>query len=170
MKILISGFAAFLVWCVVSAWLYNDKLLPVINQPDQEPVLPAEQTNVADSLMKLKASMPANLIFPFEFNDARFRPDPQAGNSLAEFKAWLEKYPSSMLSVEGYTDLVGTNEFNDALGLKRSEAVANFLVEQGIPASRIIKSSAGESKAYENYITQEGRAKNRKTEVSIKMQ
>ncbi|MGD0343332.1 MAG: hypothetical protein ABSA76_16655, partial [Bacteroidales bacterium] len=99
MRILITGLAAFVIWCFVSAWLYNDKLLPMMKK--QAPVLatPENQTNEADSLMKLKAMMPRMLSIYFEFNDSKFKPDPQYDNSIAAFKAWLDKYPGSILSV-----------------------------------------------------------------------
>jgi outer membrane protein OmpA-like peptidoglycan-associated protein len=170
MRILIAGSVAFLIWCFVSAWLYNDKLLPMLNKPVPVLTVPEIQTNEADSLMKLKAMMPKDLTIYFEFDDAKFKPDPQTDNSIAEFKAWLDKYPGSMLSVQGFTDLVGTPDFNQALGLERAEAVGKYIADKGIPPSRIIKGSMGESKAYEYYITKEDRAKNRKTEVSIKLQ
>ncbi len=170
MRILITGFAAFVIWCIVSAWLYNDKLKPVLDRPVPVVAVPDKLTNEADSLMKLKAMMPENLTIYFEFDNARFKPDPQTNNRIAEFKAWLDKYPASRLLVQGCTDIVGTTDFNIALGLERAEAVGKYLEEKGIPASRIIKESLGESKAFENYISKEGRAKNRKTIVSIKLQ
>jgi outer membrane protein OmpA-like peptidoglycan-associated protein len=169
MRILITGFVAFVIWCFFSAWLYNDKLLPVLHKPVPVITAPENRLNEADSLMKLKALMPKDLTIWFEFNDAKFKPDPQYENSIAEFKAWLDKYPGSMLSVQGYTDIVGTTDFNMALGLERAEVVSKFLETKGVPATRIITGSMGERKAFENYITKEGRAKNRKTEVSIKM-
>lgn len=169
MKILITGFVVFVIWCFISAWLYNDKLLPVINKPVPVLTIPDKQTSEADSLMKLKALMPKDLMIYFEFNDAKFKPDPQINSNIAEFKAWLDKYPGSRVSVTGCTDLVGTPEFNQELGMKRAQVVSKYLVDQGISASRILTESAGESKATESYITQEGRAKNRKTEISIKL-
>jgi len=169
MRILIIGFAAFVIWCFVSAWLYNDKLLPVLHKPVPVIAAPENQTNEADSLMKLKAMMPKDLTIYFEFNDAKFKADPQYDNSIAEFKSWLEKYSGSMLAVKGFTDIVGTPEFNHDLGMKRAEVVGKYLEEKGIPSARIIRESMGESLAFENYITEEGRAKNRKTEVSIKL-
>ena len=170
MRILITGFVAFVIWCIVSAWLYNDKLKPVLDRPVPVAAVPDNQTNEADSLMKLKAMMPKDLTIYFEFDDARFKPDPQTDQSISEFKAWLDKYPSSRLLVQGFTDIVGTTDFNLALGLERAEVVGKYLEEKGIPASRMIRESMGESKSFENYITVEGRAKNRKTEVSIKLQ
>ena len=109
MRILITGFIAFVIWCFIAAWLYNDILLPVIKKPVAVQTIPEPQSNVADSLALLKASMPGNLMIYFEFNDSRFKPDPQTDNSVAAFKAWLDKYPSSILTVTGHSDLVGTN-------------------------------------------------------------
>ena len=58
MRILITGIVLLVIWCFVSAWLYNDKLMPVIKKPVPIQTIPETQTNEADSLMKLKASMP----------------------------------------------------------------------------------------------------------------
>ena len=170
MRIIIIGVVAFVIWCFVSAWLYNDKLLPVLRKPVAVVTTPESQTNVADSLMKLKASMPKDLLIYFEFNDAKFKPDPQTGSSIAPFKAWLDKYPASMLSVSGHTDLVGTPDFNRELGMKRARVVTDYIVSQGINASRIKTESMGETKPAAGYITSEERAKNRRTEITIKLQ
>jgi outer membrane protein OmpA-like peptidoglycan-associated protein len=169
MRILITGFIVFVIWCFFSSWLYNDILLPVMKKPVPVLTTPENQTNEADSLMKLKALMPKDLMIYFEFNNAKFKPDPQTDNSVAEFKAWLDKYPGAMLSVTGCTDLVGTPEYNQELGLKRAQVVSKYLESQGITTGRIMTESAGETKATSDYITIEGRAKNRKTEISIKM-
>jgi outer membrane protein OmpA-like peptidoglycan-associated protein len=169
MRILISGFVVFVIWCFISAWLYNDILLPVIKKPVPVLAIPDNQTNEADSLMKLKALMPKDLLIYFEFNDSKFKPDPQFETSIADFKAWLEKYPGSILSVKGHTDLVGTPDYNRDLGQKRAEIVTKYLVGLGIFSDRIIPESMGESEPVAGYITQEGRAKNRRTVISIKM-
>lgn len=170
MRILITGVIAFVIWCFISAWLYNDKLLPVFNKPVPVLLTPDNQTNEADSLMKLKASMPKDLMIYFEFNDAKFKSDPLNNNSIAELKAWLEKYPSSKLSVTGHTDLVGTPEYNMNLGMKRALVTGKYLEGLGIKSERIVADSQGENMATSDYATKEGRAKNRKTVISIKMQ
>jgi outer membrane protein OmpA-like peptidoglycan-associated protein len=170
MRILITGFVVFVIWCFISAWLYNDKLLPAMKKPVTVQTISESQTNVADSLMKLKALMPKELLIYFEFNDAKFKTDPLTDKSIAEFKAWLDKYSGSMLSVIGNTDLVGTDEYNKALGLRRALVVAKYLQEKGINSGRIITESRGKSKPIADYLTSEGRAKNRRTEISIKMQ
>jgi outer membrane protein OmpA-like peptidoglycan-associated protein len=170
MRILVTGFAAFVIWCFISSWLYNDILLPVIKKPVPVQIVPQPQSNVADSLAKIKASMPATLMIYFEFNDSRFKPDPQTDKSVAALKAWLEKYPSSLLTVTGHTDLVGTPEYNQDLGQKRAQIVAKYLESMGIAGNKMMIDSKGETEPAADYITEEGRAKNRRTEISIKMQ
>ena len=169
MRILITGFVVFLIWCFVSAWLYNDHLLPALRKPVPVPQISEQQTREADSLMKLKASMPKDITIYFEFNDAKFKPDPQTDNSVAELKAWLEKYPGSRLLVSGHTDLVGTPEYNKDLGLKRAAVVVKYLSGLGITADRILMESQGENDPAGGYVTAEERAKNRRTVISIKM-
>jgi outer membrane protein OmpA-like peptidoglycan-associated protein len=170
MRILVTGFILLVIWCFFSAWLYNDKLVPAMKKPAPIIAISELQTNEADSLMKLKASMPKNLVIYFEFNETKFKPDPQTDNSIAPFKAWLDKYSGSMLSVIGHTDLIGTVNYNYELGLKRAQVVENYLENQGINASRMITKSKGKTEPAAGYITEEERAKNRRTEISIKMQ
>jgi outer membrane protein OmpA-like peptidoglycan-associated protein len=170
MRILITGLIAFVIWCFVSAWLYNDILLPVIKKPVPVQTIPELKSDVADSLALLKASMPGNLMIYFEFNDAKFKPDQQTDNSVIAFKAWLDKYPASMLSVTGHSDLVGTPEYNKDLGLKRARIVAEYLESRGIAGSKMIIESKGETEPAADYLTEDGRAKNRRTQISIKMQ
>lgn len=170
MRILITGFVCFVIWCFISAWLYNDKLLPAMKKPDVVQALPETQTREADSLMRLKASMPEKLLIYFDFDKSKFKPDPQNDNRIAEFKSWLEKYPQSALLVTGHTDLVGTAVYNDKLALERAVNVGKYLEEKGVSAGRMVTESKGSSEPAADYITAEGRAKNRRTEVSIKME
>jgi OmpA-OmpF porin, OOP family len=170
MKILITGLVAFVIWCFISAWLYNDILLPVIQKPVPVQTIPEPPSAEADSLSKIIASMPGKLMIYFEFDKVKFKTDPQTDNNVKEFKAWLEKYPSSMLSVTGHSDLVGTPEYNHKLGLERARVVEKYLFSIGVPSGKMIIESKGEAEPAAGYITAEGRAKNRRTEISIKMQ
>jgi outer membrane protein OmpA-like peptidoglycan-associated protein len=168
MRILATGTIAFVIWAFISAWLYNDIIKPAMT--DRVPVQPAIQIQKApsDSLSLIRASMPANLPIYFEFNKSEFKPDLQNESRLAEFKNFIEKYPSSVLSVKGYTDLVGTTEFNQELGLKRALTVQKYLGEKGFPSGRMKAESGGEDIS-SDYITEEGRAKVRRAEISVKL-
>ncbi len=170
MKILITGFVVFVIWCVFSAWIYNDILVPVLNKPDPVQAILQPRDNVADSLARLKAMMPKDLMIYFEFNNAKLKADPQSDRSLSEFKAWLDKYPGSMLLITGHSDLVGTTEYNYNLGMRRAVAVGKYAEKSGVATARILTESKGETMPAADYLTSEGRAKNRRAELIIKMQ
>ena len=170
MKILITGFVALVIWCFVSAWLYNDHLLPILRTPVHIPQVLDKQTQEADSLMKLKASMPGKIIIYFEFDKDKLKKDALNTEAVDEFKKWIEKYPGSKILVTGHTDLVGTPEFNQDLGMKRALATARYLETLSIPPDWIITESNGETNPASGYVTAEQRAMNRRTEITIKMQ
>jgi OOP family OmpA-OmpF porin len=169
MRILITGFAVFVIWCFISAWLYNDKLLPAMHKPVTVQTIPDPQKIVADSLAKIYASMPQKLMIYFEFDKAKFKNDPQTDSRIAEFKGWLDKYPASKILVTGHTDLVGTAAYNDALALKRALVISKYIEGQGIKADKLLTESKGSAQPAATYLTSEGRAKNRRTEITIKM-
>jgi outer membrane protein OmpA-like peptidoglycan-associated protein len=168
MRILTIGFVVFVIWSFFSTWLYVAKILPTMREPVAVLVNPDPQTCAKDSLAKFYASMPKDLTFYFEFDKVEFKSDPQADLRIAEFKSWLDKYPESVLTVTGHTDLVGTPDYNQALGLKRAQIIQKHLEEKGILSTRIITNSKGENQPLGDYLTEEGRAKNRRTEISIK--
>ena len=94
----------------------------------------------------------------------------EPGSLPTKFRAWLDKYPDSKLLITGHTDLVGTNEYNMQLGLERAQIVSGYIQTLGINSNRIIVESGGETQPIAGYITEENRAKNRRTEITIKMQ
>lgn len=60
--------------------------------------------------------------------------------------AWLKKYPSARVSVEGHCDERGTREYNLALGERRAASVRDYLVARGIDASRVDTISYGKER------------------------
>ena len=169
MRILITGFIVFVIWCFISAWLYNDVLLPAVKKPVPVQMIPDPQKIVADSLAKIYESMPKKLMIYFEFDKANFKNDLQTDKSITEFKEWLEKFPGSMVYVTGHTDFVGAPDYNKALAMKRAIVIEKYLEAQGIVSGELITKSEGETQPAADYLTSEGRAKNRRTEISIKM-
>lgn len=168
MRILITGFVVFVIWSFFSTWLYVDILRHAVKPQVTVLTTPEPENTVADSLARLYAMMPKDLTIYFEFDNFKFIRDPQIETSLSEFKSWLDKYPESALTITGYTDLVGEKAYNQDLGLERAKAVQKFLEGKGFPAARIITGSKGEEEPVAGYITQEERAKNRRTVISIK--
>ncbi|MNO79789.1 Outer membrane porin F precursor [compost metagenome] len=76
---------------------------------------------------------------------------------------------STELNIAGHTDSVGTDAYNQTLSEKRANAVANYLVDAGVPASSIKSVSGyGESQPVADNKTSDGRAQNRRVEIQIK--
>ncbi|WP_372840426.1 OmpA family protein [Phaeovulum sp.] len=71
----------------------------------------------------------------FAFNSSVL--DGAAQRTLAQQADWIRQFPEVRFRVYGHTDLVGTNAYNQSLGLRRAQAVVSFLVSQGISRSRL---------------------------------
>jgi outer membrane protein OmpA-like peptidoglycan-associated protein len=168
MRILITGFIVFVIWSFFSTWLYVDVLKPATKKQVVAQPVTESQITEADTMMKFNASMPKDLTICFEFDNFKFETDQQTDSSIAEFDKWLDKYPDYMVSVTGHTDFVGTSEYNQALGLERAQVVAKYLESKGIPADKMLIASMGKEQPVAKNIFSEGRAKNRRTEITIK--
>lgn len=70
----------------------------------------------------------------------------EAQSQLQRQSAWLTQYPATTLTVEGHCDERGTREFNLALGERRANAVANYLVALGVNQSRLSVISYGKER------------------------
>ena len=69
------------------------------------------------------------------------------------------------MRVDGYTDSVGTDKYNQGLSERRANAVMSHLVDRGVSASRLTATGYGESNPVASNDTAEGRALNRRVEL-----
>ncbi len=92
---------------------------------------------------------------------------PGATGHLARLVTFLNKYPSRSVEIDGYTDSVGTQEYNLSLSQRRADAVRSFLLGQGIDASRVSSQGKGEDDPVANNGSASGRQQNRRVEVVI---
>jgi peptidoglycan-associated lipoprotein len=81
---------------------------------------------------------------------------------------WLKSNPNHLVLIEGHCDERGTNEYNLALGERRAKSTMNYLVSQGVQASRITIISYGEERPLCNEKTEECWAKNRRAHFLVK--
>jgi outer membrane protein OmpA-like peptidoglycan-associated protein len=79
----------------------------------------------------------------------------------------LSQYPQTLVRVEGHTDSVGTNEYNQDLSVRRAMAVKNLLVQRGIADSRIDSVGYGETMPVATNENETGRQRNRRVEIKI---
>lgn len=81
--------------------------------------------------------------------------------------AWLQRYPSVTVRIEGNADERGTREYNLALGARRAESVRTYLIERGIPAGRIDTISFGKERPIAEGSNEEAWARNRNAHTAI---
>jgi peptidoglycan-associated lipoprotein len=101
----------------------------------------------------------------FDTDEYSVRADAQP--VLAGQAQWLNRYPSVKVRIEGNADERGTREYNLALGARRANAVRDFLIAQGVSASRIETISFGKEKPIDAGTTEEAWAKNRNGHTAI---
>ena len=87
---------------------------------------------------------------------------------LPKAVAFVKKYPGAKIRLDGYTDSIGTDEYNMKLSERRATAVKDYLIkEAGVESSKITAVGHGEADPVADNKTEEGRAKNRRVEISI---
>jgi outer membrane protein OmpA-like peptidoglycan-associated protein len=104
----------------------------------------------------------------FDFDKSNIRPD--AVPILDEAAKTLKEYGNVTVSVDGYTDSIGTDAYNQALSLRRATSVRNYLEEHGVPGSRMTVRGFGETNPVASNETPEGRAQNRRVELIVNNQ
>ena len=71
------------------------------------------------------------------------------------------------LEVDGYTDSIGSDAYNEKLSLRRANAVKEYLQQHGVAASRMTVKGFGKSNPVASNATPEGRAQNRRVELVV---
>jgi outer membrane protein OmpA-like peptidoglycan-associated protein len=93
---------------------------------------------------------------------------PKSYSSLDGVVALMKSDETLMIDIDGHTDAQGSEESNQVLSDNRAGAVKNYFVSKGIDASRLKSSGYGELKPVADNNTAAGRAKNRRTEMTVR--
>lgn len=102
----------------------------------------------------------------FDFNSYALRPESR--DTLRELADNFRQYPDEEISVEGHTDNVGSDEYNQRLSEQRADAVGGYLIDQGVPSSRVTAVGFGKTQPKASNDTPEGRQINRRVEIHIR--
>lgn len=105
----------------------------------------------------------------FDFDKSRVREESYGDiKNLADF---MQQYPQTSTTVEGHTDSVGTDQYNQRLSERRAEAVRDVLVNQyGVEGGRVNSVGYGESRPVADNATDAGRQINRRVEAEVEAQ
>lgn len=101
-----------------------------------------------------------------------FKPDsaellPGENERLDQIAQVLKEVPDQMFLVEGHTASVGYEKGEMKLSVERANSVANALIQRGIPREKFICKGSGGTKPIADNSTPEGKAKNRRVEITI---
>ena len=123
-----------------------------------------KQVNVTNTGSELIVTMPQDILFALD--SAAVRSDLR--RDLGVVAGNLQAYPNSTISIEGHTDNTGTANYNRILSQRRANAVADILVNNGVPPARLYAVGRGENEPVASNLSATGRAQNRRVEIVIR--
>ena len=138
---------------------YSDNFLLSQRVPDS-----VYEKNIPLQPIEVNASIILKNIF-FETN--KFQLDPKSQAELDKIVQLLNDNPTLKVEISGYTDNVGKPSDNLSLSNNRAKSVVSYLIGKGIVSQRLVAKGYGETKPVADNATEEGKAKNRRTELRV---
>jgi outer membrane protein OmpA-like peptidoglycan-associated protein len=173
MRTIITGFIVFALWSTLSTYIYVCKIQGLCGAPislmaiapSPESDIPKDTLTKADT--KEQVVPPKNLVNYFEFDKSEFKVNDLTKKYSNESTLYLKQNTKAKLIITGHTDEIGTEEYNLKLGYRRAQSAKQYFETLGIPAEKISIESKGEIQPVDINSTKEGRANNRRTEITI---
>lgn len=122
-----------------------------------------QETKDSNGLDAIKMVLGSSVLFPTN----SYTLSPTAEAALAKVAYNLKQFSNTDVTVVGFTDNTGTPAINNPLSEKRADAVKNYLISCGVPASRLKAIGLGDADPIASNATAEGRAQNRRVELFI---
>lgn len=149
---------------------------PVVEEPKPENVI-EYKAKECYSVEEMKAFMTLNMpiddkricMFDMKFEFASAVLKKESEKQLDKFVELYQNFPNMKLQINGHTDNVGSEEYNQKLSEDRARSVYEYFLKKGIPASSMTTRGFGLKYPIDTNETDEGRAKNRRVEVDIQM-
>lgn len=123
----------------------------------------ADVDAVAVTAAPQRVTVPSEVLFAFDSDTLA----PGAAGELDRVVATIKARPDAKVTIEGHTDDVGDDAYNQALSERRARAVADHLAQKGIPRDRIGARGLGKTRPVAPNDGDEGRKKNRRVEIVI---
>lgn len=137
-------------------------------QPEEAPAPVAEPVAAAPAEQPAPAPAPETITLSgdalFDFDKSTLRPD-----AVAALDTTVKKYKGAMLksmTIVGHTDSKGSDAYNQNLSERRADSVREYLISQGLDASKISTSGLGESEPAASNDTADGRQQNRRVAIT----
>ena len=111
----------------------------------------------------IRLDMPSEVLF--DFDSAAIKPS--FAPSLGKVANVLQQYPDTNIRIVGYTDSVGSDQYNLGLSQRRAQSVAGYLGSQGVAPQRLTTEGMGKQNPRASNATEAGRQQNRRVEMFI---
>lgn len=108
-------------------------------------------------------NMPSSVTFGFDSSELTM----SARSALNNVAQILQQYPDTRVNIAGHTDSTGNASYNQTLSERRAESVGNYLAQSGVSWSRLNMSGYGQSQPVASNATEQGRAQNRRVEITL---
>jgi outer membrane protein OmpA-like peptidoglycan-associated protein len=168
MRILITGSLVFLLWAVFAGWLYVSSIKPAFTPVAEQATTPDSTALQVSQPVAAELPKPEMLVLYFDFSKADIKENSENDQHFKLFTEWLSNHPDAALSITGHTDNRGSVAYNLELGSKRAENTKKYLEAKGVPSQKISTLSGGESQPAADNSSADGRAKNRRSEITLK--
>lgn len=173
MKILLIGVIAFLSWSALSNYIYVCKIKQLCNesvtmQPNELGTDSLDTQKPQYTKMEKQQTTPENRVVYFAFDKSDIRVNAISSEYIDESNAYLKQNTQAGMKITGHTDAVGSDSYNQALGLRRAQSVQHYFETKGIPANKLQIVSKGEREPSDKNSTKEGRSKNRRAIITFK--
>jgi outer membrane protein OmpA-like peptidoglycan-associated protein len=124
--------------------------------------------NLAHYLGDPTAAVPRTFVFDhLNFESASTQLTPDSEKTVTDLSQVLKAYPNAAVQLTGHTDNTGDPASNQTLSLNRANSVKDTLVRDGVGADRISTQGMGQSQPVASNDTEDGRALNRRTELTV---
>lgn len=122
-----------------------------------------EETTDSNGLRAIKVTFDGGILFP----TGKYNLNPTAQADLTKFAVNLLNNPDTDVAITGYTDNTGSYAVNEKLSDQRANSVRNYLITCGVPANRLSARGIPMADYIASNDTPEGRALNRRVEITV---
>lgn len=136
-------------------------------QDRQERALRERTANTGIDVKREGDNITLNLPDGITFDFGKSTLKPEFYSALNGVASTLREYNQTMIEVVGHTDSIGSDAYNQTLSEQRADAVAQYLVAQGVQRERMETVGAGKRYPIADNSTEAGRAKNRRVEIRL---
>lgn len=140
-------------------------IVPVVARPAAPPPAPVPVPAPAPAPVVAASKVTYSADAFFDFDKSVLKPEGKA--KLDDVVSKLNGVNLEVIVAVGHTDSIGTDAYNQALSMRRAEAVKAYLVSKGIETNRVYTEGKGEKQPVADNKTNDGRAKNRRVEIEV---